>query len=727
MQPGVEKVDSAVGGSQHRGAARPRQLRALLPFLLVAVSATAPLAAQQERVVRGLSFEGNHALDDYTLKAAIATSSSSAFASLWWLRWMGLGERRYFNELEFRRDVVRLLLLYRQSGYMNAVVDTLVRREGGSVHVTFRVYEGEPVRLTKLAIVGVDSILDVAALKRALPLQEGGPFNRMLFQASADTIADRLRNLGYPYADILRSYDVDAAALKAEATLEAVPGPHARIGEVRIVGTEQVDTGTVRKMLSVRPNDVFRQDRVYQSQRDLYGMGVFRSVTVGLVDSVPRPGDSTVTVLVRVAEGPRHRVRLGAGYGSLDCFRVQTGWTSYDFLGGARALDLSARVSKLGVGSPTNAGLRSNVCHFLHDDFTSDTINYNVGVTLRQPAFFSPRHTASLGLFAERRSEFKAYTRQAIGVNAAVTLNARRNVPVTLGYGFSVGRTTAPPAVYCSVFRVCDETDRGLLARSRRFGAVTVSGVRDRVNSVLDPSAGNLITASLMHASRLVGSDTLYEFNRGQFEVSSYSRLGRRGVFAWRALAGTIVPARRIALAGQSVHFIPPDQRFYGGGPNSVRGYARNELGPSVYVTDSAEVQGADTIYRPDVSVRAAPIGGNSIVVVNAELRFATPRFPDRMRVALFVDAGQVWERSGDPSTVAGVRVTPGVGLRFATPLGPVRLDAAYNGYPAEPGPLYFQDNKTNNLTLTGETYQPGLPAGFWRRVVVQFAVGQAF
>src|SRR2546428_6735084 len=503
MPSGVEKVDSVAGGSQHRGAARPRQLRALLPFLLVAVSAAAPLAAQQERVVRGLSFEGNHAIDDYTLETAIATSSSSVFASLWLLRWMGLGEKRYFKEGEFRRDVVRLLLLHRQGGYMNAVVDAVVRREGGDVHVLFRIYEGEPVRLAKLALVGLDSILDVAALKRTLPLQEGEPFNRMLFQASADTIADRLRNLGYPYAQILRSYDVDAAALKAEATLEALPGPRARIGSVVITGTEEVDTGTVRKMLSVHPNDVFRQDRLYQSQRDLYGMGVFRSVNVGLADSAPRPGDSTVTVLVRVAEGPRHRVRVGAGYGSLDCFRVQSGWTAYDFLGGARALDLTGRVSKLGVGSPTDAGLRSNVCHFLHDDPTSDTINYNVGLTLRQPAFLSPRHTASFALFAERRSEFKAYTRQAIGVNAAVTLNARRNVPVTLGYGVSVGRTTAPPAGYCSVFRVCDETDRGLLARSRRFGAVPVSGVRDRVNSVLDPSAGDPVSAAPMHAARV--------------------------------------------------------------------------------------------------------------------------------------------------------------------------------------------------------------------------------
>src|SRR2546430_14626505 len=109
-----------------------------------------------------------------------------------------------------------------------------------------------------------------------------------------------------------------------------------------------------------------------------------RSVKVVLADSVPRPGgDSTVRVIVRVSEAPLHRISIGGGYGSLDCFRVQSGWTAYDFLGGARALDLTGRVSKLGVGSPTDAGLRSNVCHFLHDDPTSDTINYNVGLTLQ--------------------------------------------------------------------------------------------------------------------------------------------------------------------------------------------------------------------------------------------------------------------------------------------------------------------------------------------------------
>src|SRR5207302_2046280 len=327
-------------------------------------------------------------------------------------------------------------------------------------------------------------------------------------------------------------------------------------------------------------------------------------------------------------------------------------------------------LAKLGVGIPADAGFKQNVCHPLHDDPTSDTANYNATLTLRQPAFLSPRHTASVALFAERRSEFNAYTRQAVGANLAMTFNARRNIPVTLGYGYSVGRTTAAPAIYCQLFRLCDASEQAFLSNRRRFGAVTISGVRNQMNSVLDPTAGGIVTASLTHSSRLVGSDTLYEFNRGQLEVSRYYPIGRRGAFAWRVLGGTILPARRISFAGQSVRFVPPDQRFYGGGPSSVRGYARNELGPRVYFRSiSVDSVKGDTTFG---NLQASATGGNAIFVANAELRIPTPLFPDRMRVAVFADVGQVWELE-DPS-VRGVRFTPGVGVRFVTPLGPVRV-----------------------------------------------------
>src|SRR5207245_10045357 len=100
MGLGVEKVDSAAGVRQHRGQARPRQLRAPAVLVLVALSAAAlvPLAAQQEqqRVVRDLSFDGNHALDDYTLRAAIATSNSSWFPPAFPILYLAPAAKRSF-------------------------------------------------------------------------------------------------------------------------------------------------------------------------------------------------------------------------------------------------------------------------------------------------------------------------------------------------------------------------------------------------------------------------------------------------------------------------------------------------------------------------------------------------------------------------------------------------------------------------------------------------------
>src|SRR3989475_2585528 len=200
MESGVEKVDSGAGGSQHRRVGRPRQLRACVGLVLVAVLAAAPLplAAQQEqRVVRGLSFDGNKAIDSYTLSTAIATSNSAFFASVWWLRWIGfLGEKRSFNELEFRRDVVRLLLLYRQSGYMDAVIDTLVRRDGNDGFIRFRIMEGDPVRLGRLQNTGVGGLLSGGALQKELPPPGGAPLHQMLFQACGDTHVAPRRDRG---------------------------------------------------------------------------------------------------------------------------------------------------------------------------------------------------------------------------------------------------------------------------------------------------------------------------------------------------------------------------------------------------------------------------------------------------------------------------------------------------------------------------------------------------
>ena len=682
-------------------------------------------------------FEGNRAHDDVTLESIIATTKSGVWARFSLVRWIGLGEKRYFSEIEFRRDVVRLILFYRQSGYMNAVVDTLVHRTPRDVYVRFRIHEGEPVRVQRLEILGVDGILNVAKLKRQLPLHVGDPFNRFLLQASADTIVNRLRNGGYPYAEVLRNFDSEAGNLRAEVELDAVPGPRMRVGAVAISGLRDVDTGTVRRIMSVRPGQVFKRDAMFQTQRDLYGIGVFNSVNVVLVDSIPPEqspqADSTVRVAIQVQEGKRHQVRTGAGYGTYDCFRVQSGWTAHDFMGGARTLELSAKLSKLGAGTPEHSTGWNQFCNPFKETWKIDTVDYTFGVTVRQPAFLSRTHLLTLGVAAERRSEFAIYTREAVGGNVDVTFNPRGRLPVTLGYSYSVGHTSASDAVFCSLFRLCDETSRNFLRNPRQFGAVSVVLVRSRVNALLDPSEGSLLTVSYLNASRLFGSQPPYEFNRTEAEFSKYHPIGRRTVFAWRIRGGTILP-KNINLAGQQVGYVPPDQRFYGGGPTSVRGYGRNELGPRVYVVEdtlaidsAASIIAGEKVFR---GVVTAPTGGNTAVVVNAELRLPSPILSQRMRLGLFVDAGQVWERGDELFPFTGMRITPGMGVRFATPLGPVRIDAAYNGYPPDRGPLLYQPplGDSSAVVVIRDEYPPLLaPKGFWQKVVVQFSVGQAF
>ena len=108
---------------------------ALLPFMLFG---SRPVAAQEPlRVIRELRFEGNRAIPDEVIASAIATTNSSWFARTFLFRWLGLGEKRYFDEQEFRRDVVRIEVLYRRSGYPQALVDTTVVRDPLNVFITF--------------------------------------------------------------------------------------------------------------------------------------------------------------------------------------------------------------------------------------------------------------------------------------------------------------------------------------------------------------------------------------------------------------------------------------------------------------------------------------------------------------------------------------------------------------------------------------------------------------
>lgn len=673
-------------------------------------------------MVRQLKFSGNKSFEPSILKAAIVTTGSSFLATAGWIRWLGIGAKRHLNERAFRTDVERVKTFYRLHGYLDVLVDTAVVRTAKDAYITFRITENQPVRLRAFEIAGLDSIPDARSLTVALPLRVGQPFDRTLLAATADTIATRLQDRGYPEVRVrLGKREVNREEHRADVTLLIEPGVPSVIGEIQVEGAQTVDSSFVRSLLATAPGRRFSSTDVGQSQRNLYRSELFRFATVRLDTTHFVAGSGVVPLTIVVTEGPMHRARATVGYGTNDCFRLGAGWTARNALGHGQIFDVSAQASKVGVGEPTLlAALRNSICSALKDDSVgSAKLNYNVSASFRRPVFLSPANTLTLSLFSERRSEFAVYLREDVGGAVTVLRETQNRIPVSLAYRLSYGRTQANNVSFCAFFNACTETDISQLRQRRLLATLTASAVRIRVNNPLDPSRGTSATAEVTHSSRLIGSSRFAQFTRFLSDASFYQPLGT-SVLALHVRAGMVL-SPKLALTGGAANFVPPEQRFYAGGPNDVRGYNRNELGPLVYVVGEGGVDSAGTVDQKQV--RSAATGGNTLIVGNAELRVPSPFLKTRLRLAGFVDAGSVWERGGGPGSGPALRITPGVGLRFITPLGPARLDVAYNGYAVRPGRLYLI-HPTGSLDLLQSSYQPPKRNSPW---VLQLGVGQAF
>jgi outer membrane protein assembly complex protein YaeT len=690
---------------------------ALLPLLLLLAG---PLAAQSAPpVVRGLSFEGNSYYDDLTLASRVATTNSSWLVRNPLVSWLKFGEERRFNEYQFRRDVLGLEVFYKYSGFLDVVVDTTVRRDVNQVWVTFRITEGEPVRVGSLVVEGLDAVVERDDIQRDLPLEVGDVFNRYTLNATMDTLAIRLRNDGYPTATIDTATTTDSVGRVATVRLRADPGRPAVFGDIAVVGSDAVDTAFIASLITARPGAGYRLDDLYRSQRALYQSELFSSASVGIDTTRFRPGDPVVPLLVRVTEGRVHRARGAVGFATNDCFRVGAGWTARNFLGNGRVVDVSGRLSKIGVGQPFGLGLERSICSPLADDSVGSRLaNYGLDVTLRRPGFLSPDNTLALSLFSERRSEFTVYMREEVGAGVTLTRETSARIPLTLGYRISFGQTEANDVVFCQFFNACAAGDVAQLRERRVLVTLTASARRQRVNNLLDPTRGSSLSAEATVSSKYLGSSSLTQFLRLVVEGAWYVPLSRRVVLVAHGKAGAVF-APTVDLQSGRANFVPPEQRFYAGGSNDVRGYGRNELGPLVYVVPRSALIDDATINPDSLElVRPAATGGNRIGIANLEMRLPMPFLGDRFRLGAFVDAGALWN-GGQP---ARVRVTPGLGLRVTSPVGPIRLDVAWNHYRLESGPVY-------SATDTGDLIQvvdrfTGNRRRSWN---VNFSIGQAF
>ncbi|MFL5619986.1 MAG: outer membrane protein assembly factor [Gemmatimonadaceae bacterium] len=664
-----------------------------------------------EREVRSLKFRGNHAFRSSELALRVSTTPSS-----FWRRTLRVvGKRRCLDSDELRLDVGRLRLFYNRHGYYSAAVDTsVVANADSSVRVTFLIAEGPPVLVDTLRITGLDSATTPIASTRELDLRPGVVFDRTRLQSAIDSIKSRLRNHGFPRADVAASYTVyDTIGHHARVALEVIPGPRAEIGEIRVSNEplpgapQRLSNSTVLRLLSVSRGDEYSEHALGDAQRELYQSDLFRHVEVRLApDSAqPKADSSHVTLDVVLRENFVRQVDTEVGWAVLDCFKGRALLVDKNFLGEARRLELTAQVSKIGHAENTRFA-SGNLCSSQMDkDPFSSRVNYFVSSTFRLPTLFGLRGSPAISVYSERRGEYQAFLRTTvIGGEASLTRDLRHELPLRLAYSLEYGRTDAQPALLCAVFNRCDSESRALLTGSNRPLAVASAHLdRLRSDNPVNPRSGTALRLDLRGAWKEIGSDDDLQFVKGLADGSYYRPLSPGVTFAARLRLGSVL-GRNFSF-GNAVGFVPPEERLYAGGAASVRGFQQNELGDLIYIAEAEPRRtpgAADTLFFEDTSGefrRVVPVGGNSLIVANMELRFRSIFYPELIQYTAFLDGGSVWQRGRDLGSatpalsafsLSRLRWTPGAGVRVFTPVGPFQMNVGYNPYRRPAGALFF-------------------------------------
>ncbi|MGQ0562216.1 MAG: BamA/OMP85 family outer membrane protein [Gemmatimonadota bacterium] len=618
-----------------------------------------------------------------------------------------------------RRDVARLAAFYRREGYFGTRVLPRAEPEDADrneVVLTFVVRRGDPITLDSMSIEGTDGIFAPDSMARALPLQAGEQFDLGEFDAAADLLLRELQARGYAYAEVLRSYSVDTLTDRATATLTAVPRLQARVDSVIVLGAEHLGRREAARQLTFSRGDPLRLSTLVESQSNLYALPIVHLASVSIApDSLQlTPADSaTTTVLVSIAEAPVNQAEAAVGYGTVECFRTEGEYTNRSFTGGARTLNVQTSLSKIGLGGATGSGLGRSLCQAFEADTFENRLDYRANVQFTQPFFISPRNHLTINLYAERVSEPDVFQRQANG--GRLTVEHRLSFGSVLSASLETQRATtiASPVLFCSAFQVCLPSDLERMSRPRLRNTIGTNYVLDRTDNLLNPSRGHVLRSGLAWAAPWLGSTLT--FVRWTGEGALYRVVAPGWVFATSVRLGNFFQTASLNPDRTEADFLPPEERFYAGGATTVRGFSPNALGRGVYVTDDTARDG-----------RFVPSGGTSLGVVNAEVRFPAPLFSRVLRLAAFVDAGAVGTGHIWSLDAHDWRYTPGIGLRIRTPVGPARVDLAYNPYDPVHSVLFLAHPDSTSITPIRDDYAPPAPS-FFGRLRVHVAIGQAF
>ena len=546
-----------------------------------------------------------------------------------------------FSQDFLRRDVNAIRALYQSNGFRdvevtNQVIDDYQGKEN-AVGVLLNINEGPQWFVSGLKIDGLDPATteDVRALVQS---SEGQPFSDLNVATDQETILNYFYNNGYSDATFDANVTPSGEPQRMSLLYVIHPGERQFVRDVLISGLTRTDEGLVRERIrNLEPGDPLSQGSIIESQRRLYDLGIFARVDTALQN--PEGDTDRKYVLYRLEEARRYSLtggfgaqlgRIGRGNPTLTTPAGAPGFSPRVSFGISRANFLGLGHTVLFQGRLSNIQRRALV------NYSAPQFKGNDRLSLSFTGLYD--NSRDIQTFNSRRLEASAQLAQR--------LSKANTIQYRVAYRRAdVSELKITPALI------------PLFSQPINLASISTTFIQDRRDDPADPHRGVYNTLDAAIAANLSGSGP--NFTRILGRNATYHRLTRDVILA-RSLSFGVIS--RVS-SGE----VPLPERFFAGGASSHRGFNENQAGPRDLLT-------------------GFPIGGEALLINNTEVRF--PLLGDNIGGVLFHDAGNVYSDLGNVSFRVSQRDLQdfnymvhavGVGFRYRTPVGPIRIDLAYS------------------------------------------------
>ena len=577
--------------------------------------------------VKEIRFVGNKAISSDELKAAMITQEGSF--------WSFLSSAGTYREDAFARDEYVLQGLYYDRGYLyvkfgKAAIELSPDRR--YIFITIPIEEGEPYDIGKIDVAG-DLLEPKEQLLSLVETKPGRRFNKTILQRDLQVLADVYKDKGYAYANVTPDTDVHPETKIVDINFSFQKGNLVTIEKIEVVGNNKTRDKVIRREMRINEGDLYSGTGIRVSKARVTALGYFDSVEI---NTRRGSADDKMVLDVTVKEKLTGTFQLGFGFTGGESFFGQAQLSQNNLLGYGHTASLSFQISSL---------------------------RQLFQLSYLDPYFLDSAWTASIDLY---RSEllFTGFDRQAVG--GALTAGYELFEDFRFFGTYTLENVDVVP------------TGTTALQLRNQFTAGRTSSLRlsfnyDKRDNRLFPTNGHLESASAEFATSLIGSQNLFQ---------RYRLIERRyRPLFWGLVAKVNLSLGYIRSTDPLNRPVSISEKFFAGGINSIRGYTLRSISPTKKILASRD---------PDAGVFDYAVGGNKELLTNWEIEFPIVESAG-IRGVVFYDMGNVFaenenffqssqrpDANGKGTLPLGLFHSTGFGVRWFSPLGPLRFEVGF-------------------------------------------------